>query len=92
MEFFQTLGNFFLTHSFLGRIWEFGQFFYEFWIIIEQSIFIVEKRLPYEKSSMFDEEYDDEKKVICLSIKQYASVFSVDRLKTFGGNFALEFS
>ena len=36
-------------------------FFYEFWIIVEQSIFIVEKRLPYGKSSIFDKEYDDKK-------------------------------
>ena len=41
----------------------FNNFFYEFWIIVEQSIFIVEKRLPYinGKSFIFDEEHDDEK-------------------------------
>ena len=62
----------FLSGTFLGRISEFGQFFHEFWIIVEQSIFIVEKRLPYicGKSSIFDEEYDDEK------IKSFAWVLS----------------
>ena len=34
----------------------FDNLFYEFWIIVEQLIFILEKRLPHEKSSIFDDE------------------------------------
>ena len=30
-------------------------------IIVEQSLFIVEKRLPYEKLSIFHVEYDSKK-------------------------------
>ena len=32
--------------------------FYKFQIFVEQSIFVVYKRSPYEKASIFDGEYD----------------------------------
>jgi len=53
--------EFFSSGTFLSRIWEVEQFFHEFSIIVERSIFIAEKRLPYGKSSIFDEKHDDEK-------------------------------
>ena len=40
--------------------------FPKFQILSEQSIFVAQKRLIYEKASIFDEEYDEEK------IKQFA--------------------
>ena len=46
------LGIFFLSGTFLSRIWKNEQFFHEFWIIVEQSIFIVEKRLPYDSRQL----------------------------------------
>ena len=33
--------------------------FPKFQIFLEQSIFVVQKRLVYEKASVFDEEYDE---------------------------------
>ena len=40
--------------------------FVKFQIFLEQSIFVVQKRLVYEKAYIFDEEYDEAK------IKQFA--------------------
>ena len=40
--------------------------FLKFQIFIEQSIFVVQKRLTYEKASIFDEEYH------AIKIKQIA--------------------
>jgi len=40
--------------------------FPKFQIFLEQSIFVVQKRLIYEKASIFDEKYDEAK------IKQFA--------------------
>ena len=40
--------------------------FPKFQIFLEQSIFVVQKRLVYEKASIFDEEYDE------VKIKQFA--------------------
>ena len=42
----------FLSLRFFARIWDICQIFHEFEIIVEQSIFIVEKRLLYGKSYM----------------------------------------
>ena len=45
----------------MSRISKFWQFVHEFQIIVEQSIFVVKKHLPYEKASIFDGEYDGTK-------------------------------
>ena len=44
--------------------------FQNFQIFLEQSIFVVQKRLIYEKVSIFDREYDK------IKIKQFAYVLS----------------
>lgn len=68
------MGIFFLCVTFLGRISEFGAIFHKFQIIVEHSIFVVSKRLPYEKLSIFHLEYDTKK------MKSFAQVLS-DLLK-----------
>ena len=40
--------------------------FPKFQIFLEQSIFVVQKRLVYEKAFIFDEEYDE------IKIKRFA--------------------
>ena len=53
--------GFFYPVPFWAVFATFDNFFYEFGIIVEQSIFIVNKCLPYGKSLIFNEKYDDEK-------------------------------
>jgi len=45
---------------------DFPAIFSKFQIFLEQSIFVVQKRLVYEKASIFDEKYD------VIKIKQFA--------------------
>ena len=50
--------------------------FPKFQIFLKQSIFVVQKRLVYEKTFSFDGEYDTIKiEVICLSINQFTQVY-----------------
>ena len=44
---------------------DFSANFPKFQIFVEQSIFVVQKRLIYEKTSIFDEKYDE------IKIKQF---------------------